>query len=71
MAAPDGALGKDWLLRPYPSHWSVRGTSGGLTTTAKREGDIWVLNGQKRWIGNATWCDVSIDPGRATSPTTR
>jgi alkylation response protein AidB-like acyl-CoA dehydrogenase len=36
------------------------GTSGGLTTTAKREGDVWVLNGQKRWIGNATWCDVSI-----------
>jgi alkylation response protein AidB-like acyl-CoA dehydrogenase len=36
------------------------GTSGGLTTTAKREGDTWVLNGQKRWIGNATWCDISI-----------
>src|SRR5207248_4317056 len=36
------------------------GASGGLTTTAKREGDIWALNGQKRWIGNATWCDVSI-----------
>src|ERR1700729_495437 len=36
------------------------GTSGGLTTTAKREGDSWTLNGQKRWIGNATWCDLSI-----------
>src|SRR5258705_5349162 len=36
------------------------GASGGLTTTAKREGDTWILNGQKRWIGNATWCDVSI-----------
>jgi alkylation response protein AidB-like acyl-CoA dehydrogenase len=36
------------------------GTGGGLTTTAKREGDTWVLNGQKRWIGNATWCDLSI-----------
>jgi alkylation response protein AidB-like acyl-CoA dehydrogenase len=36
------------------------GTGGGLLTTAKREGDFWVLNGQKRWIGNATWCDVSI-----------
>src|ERR1700735_5634455 len=36
------------------------GTSGGMTTTAKREGDTWVLNGQKRWIGNAPWCDVSI-----------
>jgi glutaryl-CoA dehydrogenase len=36
------------------------GTAGGLTTTAKREGDTWVLNGQKRWIGNAPWCDISI-----------
>jgi alkylation response protein AidB-like acyl-CoA dehydrogenase len=36
------------------------GTGGGLMTTAKREGDIWVLNGEKRWIGNAPWCDVSI-----------
>jgi alkylation response protein AidB-like acyl-CoA dehydrogenase len=36
------------------------GTGGGLTTTAKREGDMWVLNGQKRWIGNAPWCDISI-----------
>src|SRR6266536_6294501 len=31
------------------------GASGGLTTTAKREGDTWILNGQKRWIGNAPW----------------
>src|ERR1700723_265609 len=36
------------------------GTSGGLTTTAKRDGDTWVLNGQKKWIGNSPWCDVSI-----------
>jgi alkylation response protein AidB-like acyl-CoA dehydrogenase len=36
------------------------GTSGGMTTTAKREGDTWILNGQKRWIGNAPWCDLSI-----------
>jgi glutaryl-CoA dehydrogenase len=35
-------------------------TGGGMTTTAKREGDTWILNGQKRWIGNATWCDISI-----------
>src|SRR6266478_628042 len=36
------------------------GTGGGLTTTAKREGDTWVLNGQKKWIGNSTWGDVTI-----------
>ncbi len=36
------------------------GTSGGMTTTATRDGDDWILTGQKRWIGNAPWCDVSI-----------
>ena len=39
------------------------GASGGLTTTAKREGDIWVINGQKKWIGNSPWCDISITCG--------
>ncbi len=36
------------------------GASGGLTTTAKREGDTWILNGQKKWIGNSPWCDISV-----------
>src|SRR5580765_4268651 len=36
------------------------GASGGLLTTAKRDGDSWILNGEKRWIGNAPWCDISI-----------
>src|SRR6202021_2131208 len=36
------------------------GSAGGLTTTAERDGDSWILNGQKKWIGNSTWCDVSI-----------
>lgn len=36
------------------------GVSGGLTTTAKRDGDAWILNGEKKWIGNSPWCDVSI-----------
>jgi alkylation response protein AidB-like acyl-CoA dehydrogenase len=36
------------------------GASRGLLTTAKREGDTWILNGEKRWIGNAPWCDVTI-----------
>jgi glutaryl-CoA dehydrogenase len=34
--------------------------AGGLTTTAKRIGDKWILNGQKKWIGNATFADVNI-----------
>jgi glutaryl-CoA dehydrogenase len=36
------------------------GTGGGLLTTAKRDGDEWILNGEKKWIGNAPWCDISI-----------
>src|SRR6201982_3265650 len=36
------------------------GASRGLLTTAKRDGKAWVLNGQKKWIGNAPWCDISV-----------
>jgi glutaryl-CoA dehydrogenase len=36
------------------------GTAGGLMTTAKRKGDSWILNGQKKWIGNATFSDLTI-----------
>lgn len=34
--------------------------AGGLTMKAKRNGNTWVLNGQKKWIGNATFADVII-----------
>ncbi|AIJ26271.1 acyl-CoA dehydrogenase family protein [Amycolatopsis methanolica] len=34
--------------------------AGGMRTTAKREGDTWVLNGAKRWIGNATFADLVV-----------
>jgi len=36
------------------------GVAGGLTTTAKRNGDTWILNGQKKWIGNASFADVTV-----------
>jgi glutaryl-CoA dehydrogenase len=36
------------------------GVAGGLTTTAQRDGDVWVLNGRKKWIGNATFADLII-----------
>lgn len=32
----------------------------GLRTTAEKRGDTWVLNGAKRWIGNATFSDICI-----------
>ncbi|MFF2300077.1 acyl-CoA dehydrogenase family protein [Arthrobacter sp. NPDC058127] len=31
--------------------------AGGTRTTARREGGNWILNGAKRWIGNATFSD--------------
>jgi glutaryl-CoA dehydrogenase len=34
--------------------------AGGLETTARRDGDHWVLDGEKRWIGNGTFADVVI-----------
>ncbi len=34
--------------------------AGGLTMKAKRNGSTWTLNGQKKWIGNATFADVII-----------
>lgn len=36
------------------------GAAGGLTTTCKQTADGWVLNGQKKWIGNATFADVVV-----------
>jgi glutaryl-CoA dehydrogenase len=34
--------------------------AGGLRTVARRDGDTWVLDGAKRWIGNATFADHVI-----------
>lgn len=32
----------------------------GLRTVATRDGDNWILNGSKRWIGNATFSDITV-----------
>jgi glutaryl-CoA dehydrogenase len=32
--------------------------AGGLSTTARREGDSWIIDGSKRWIGGAATADV-------------
>lgn len=35
-------------------------TSGGMKTTCRRDGGSWVLNGQKKWIGNSTFADINV-----------
>ena len=35
-------------------------TAQGLQTVAKRDGDNWVINGAKRWIGNGSISDITI-----------
>lgn len=39
-----------------PDHGSD--IAGGLATTAKRDGDNWIINGEKRWIGGADTADI-------------
>ncbi len=40
-----------------PAHGS---DSVALETSARREGDTWILNGHKKWIGNGTIADVVV-----------
>ncbi len=49
-------IGAFALTEPLSGSDSARG----LRTTAERQGDTWVLNGAKRWIGNATFADVVV-----------
>ena len=42
-------------------------TARGLNTQATRTGDTWVINGAKRWIGNATFADIVIIWARDTA----
>jgi glutaryl-CoA dehydrogenase len=62
MAAWD-AIGAFALTEPDVGS----GAAGGLSTTARRDGDTWVLNGAKKWIGNATFADLTVVWARDTS----
>ncbi|MET1051314.1 MAG: acyl-CoA dehydrogenase family protein [Mycetocola sp.] len=55
-----GAFG---LTEPLSGSDSARG----LRTTATRNGDSWTLTGSKRWIGNATFSDITIIWAKDTS----
>ena len=58
LAARDGPGGEDRRLRPdRAAHGS---DAVGLETSARRDGDAYVLNGQKKWIGNGTIADYVI-----------
>jgi len=46
-----------------PNHGS---DSVALETTARRDGDTWVLNGEKTWIGNGSVADVIVMWARDT-----
>jgi glutaryl-CoA dehydrogenase len=48
-------IGAFALTEPEHGSDSVR-----LETTARRDGDEWVIDGTKRWIGNATVADVVV-----------
>jgi glutaryl-CoA dehydrogenase len=64
--SPEQAAALDPLVRSFelkgafaltePEHGSD--IAGGLETTASWEGDEWVLDGRKRWIGGAATADV-------------
>ena len=49
-------LGAFGLTEPLSGSDSAQG----LRTVAKRDGDNWIINGAKRWIGNGSISDVTI-----------
>ena len=59
LAAADGPDGEDRRVRPHRARRRLRRRPR-TATTARRDGDTWVLDGRKKWIGNATWCDLVV-----------
>jgi len=49
-------LGAFGLTEPLSGSDSARG----LQTVATRDGDTWSITGSKRWIGNATFSDITV-----------
>ena len=58
VAAVDGPADHHRRLR---ADRAVHGSdSVALETSARRDGDTWVINGEKKWIGNGTIADVIV-----------
>jgi glutaryl-CoA dehydrogenase len=49
-------IGSFGLTEPHGGSDVARG----LQTTARREGDEWIIDGAKRWIGNATFAELNV-----------
>jgi glutaryl-CoA dehydrogenase len=59
LAAAYDAFRQDRLVRLDGATGGVGDIRGNMTT-CRREGDSWILNGQKKWIGNATFADINV-----------
>jgi glutaryl-CoA dehydrogenase len=55
-----GLLAGDILIATAATEPDFGSDLAGMRTTAERDGDTWVLNGAKKWIGNATFADHVI-----------
>src|SRR5262249_12827341 len=51
-----GAIGAFGLAEPLGG----LGASGGVAAARLAENRAWVLNGEKKWIGNATFADINV-----------
>jgi hypothetical protein len=52
------SLPPGWTLARYVTHSQIAGPPAAAVLLQVTGG--WQLNGQKRWIGNGTWADVTV-----------
>ena len=50
----------EWIGAFALSEWGAGSDAAGIQTTARREGDHYVLDGVKTWITNGPICDVAL-----------